>query len=657
MLRPTWAHFAGFALQDTNDTEQGLATGWGVSTLKAVRSGLFYLPAIVAFGLAFTTAQADPVVPGPLPTPPPVAPETPPSPHLTDDQDRLMSGALHPSAEALSRANALYAEAMQDDSSHPQETIAKLHQVVDLDPHFVDAQVKLSKLLLDTGQIDAALAQILLATAANPDSAPIEAALGNVRRMRGENAEAFRPSAEALTHDPTQVSAIRVMLEIAGNHDDLAHGVSQVEDILKADGHRVPAATWLALAKTYVDVARSDVHSPTNDEMLHTLLFIYQQAAAKTPPEASTLVLLADTYRDLGQRENALETLHQAAALEPSNVDVLLRCAELEMMLGQTAKAVLNYRAAYDLNPNLTGLRSTLIRSYLGLKQFADAIPLLQQAVTESPNDLDAEINLGFAYEEAKQPDKAAACFKQLLASPVCPPEGYQQLAMHQLQNKQIKEAGETMAAALARFPQSAQVSFYAAVQYRYAKNYDAALAALAHTRTLAEASGAGSLDENYYLESAMTLHEGGRLNLIESILREGLSKYPNSPDLMNELAYFWAEAGTHLPDALTLSTKAIALAPSDGPILDTRGWVSFQMGQAKDALPYLQRAAVLTNNDPVVLQHLGDAYLKLGRRRDAIASWRQALERDPGNSDLASRIDAATAQAPHAHPRSAPTP
>jgi predicted negative regulator of RcsB-dependent stress response len=64
-----------------------------------------------------------------------------------------------------------------------------------------------------------------------------------------------------------------------------------------------------------------------------------------------------------------------------------------------------------------------------------------------------------------------------------------------------------------------------------------------------------------------------------------------------------------------------------------------------------------MTNNDPVVLQHVGDAYLKLGLRREAIATWTRALEKDPHNGDLANRIDAALAQAKNAHSRSAPTP
>jgi predicted negative regulator of RcsB-dependent stress response len=56
-----------------------------------------------------------------------------------------------------------------------------------------------------------------------------------------------------------------------------------------------------------------------------------------------------------------------------------------------------------------------------------------------------------------------------------------------------------------------------------------------------------------------------------------------------------------------------------------------------------------------VVLQHIGDAYLKLGLTREAISTWTRALRKDPGNGALAKRINAALAQAKNAHLRSAP--
>ena len=72
--------------------------------------------------------------------------------------------------------------------------------------------------------------------------------------------------------------------------------------------------------------------------------------------------------------------------------------------------------------------------------------------------------------------------------------------------------------------------------------------------------------------------------------------------------------------------------------------------------LPYLQEAAFLTNNDTVVLHYVGDTHLTQDRRRDAIATRRRALKKDPGNRDLAAWMNAAPAQATDAYLRSAPT-
>ena len=73
--------------------------------------------------------------------------------HLTDAQDRLMSGQLSPIAEARSRANALYAEAMllpEDPPAISSRPSDLLRQVVALDPYFADAQIKLANLLLQS---------------------------------------------------------------------------------------------------------------------------------------------------------------------------------------------------------------------------------------------------------------------------------------------------------------------------------------------------------------------------------------------------------------------------------------------------------------------------------------------------------------------------
>ncbi len=553
------------------------------------------------------------MAPSPVPTP-----EVTLKAHVTDQQDRMGTGKLNSKAESLSQANALYTQAMlslESSKNNLQGALTLLKQAATLEPHFADAQVEIANLLLQLGQVEPALAQLQGAALANPHSVEIESALAYVQHLRGQNEEAVRLSKDSLIRNPLQITAMRVLLEVASDQEDLSGGVLHIEDILRATGSSVPSDAWLTLAKLYVEVGRASAHPPTAESISRTLLPIYQEAAAKPPPEVETLTLLSDTYRDLGRKREALKTLQEAIDIDPADVDVILRCGDLETDLGEKSAALKHYEEAYALSPGLTGLRETLASLYLDNERFDDAARL------------------------------------------ACPVDAYLQLAGFELAHNNLAKAGATLAAAQKRYPASAKVRFYQAIQDRNEKNYPAALTNLDQTRALAVGPEANVLDVYFYLESAMTMHLAGQKDKFEATLQEGLVKFPNSADIMNELAYFWADEGTHLPEALALSKHAADLEPENGPIQDTRGWAAFQSGDAKDALPFLQRAAILTNNDPVVLQHLGDTYMKLGLRSEAIATWRQGLEKAPRNGDLANRIDAALAQAKNAHNRSAPNP
>jgi tetratricopeptide (TPR) repeat protein len=591
--------------------------------------------------------------------------------HISDEGDRVLKGNLAPEAERRSHANALYAEAMlllegAVSVSDQQHALQLFRQVVELDPSFSDAQVKLANLLLQSGQVDEAYQRLETLFKAHPDSVQIEVELGYTQRLRGKNEDAQRICARALAADSSQTVAMRVILEISAEQNDLSGGVLHVEDILKASPE-TPDTAWLNLDRLYLEFARMQVSTLTSEQVLRTRLPILRTAAEKGPGDADTWTELAKTYRGLGRKIEALAALQHASLLNPTDAELLSHCAELELSLARKDDAIRDYAKAYALNPDLQiiaedglhhqALRDVLGGLYLDNQRYDAAVTLYEKALAASPEEPSVEIDLGIAYEATHQPDKAQACFQEVFNSVNCPADAYLELAFFQLEHKETKQAGLTLTAAAKHFPQSAWVRYYQALQHRSEKNYAAALASFAAARTLATGTEAGVLNQDFYIQDAATLDLAGKKDQSEAVLREGMSHFPDDPDLMNELAYFWAEQGSHLPEALALSQRADSLEPDNGQIIDTYGWVYFQMGQIKDSLPYLQRAAVMTNNDPVVLQHVGDAYLKLGLRREAIATWARALEKDPHNGDLISRIAAAEAQATNVHLRSAPKP
>jgi len=112
----------------------------------------------------------------------------------------------------------------------------------------------------------------------------------------------------------------------------------------------------------------------------------------------------------------------------------------------------------------------------------------------------------------------------------------------------------------------------------------------------------------------------------------------PRHPDALNFLGYSLAEAGRDLERAERLIRAALELKPNAGYIKDSLGWALFQQGKADEAIVWLEEALADEGPDPVIMEHLADAYAVVGRWDDARRAYSEALTRtdDP---DAAARL------------------
>jgi tetratricopeptide (TPR) repeat protein len=131
----------------------------------------------------------------------------------------------------------------------------------------------------------------------------------------------------------------------------------------------------------------------------------------------------------------------------------------------------------------------------------------------------------------------------------------------------------------------------------------------------------------HFYL--AAQLDQLGREEAARAALRRTLTLEPDHADALNYLGYLDAEAGINLLAAKSLIERALALDPENGAYIDSLGWVYYQLGQLDEAIQYLERAASQVE-DPIIFEHLGDAYARQQDWERAKRSWERALELDP---------------------------
>ena len=178
---------------------------------------------------------------------------------------------------------------------------------------------------------------------------------------------------------------------------------------------------------------------------------------------------------------------------------------------------------------------------------------------------------------------------------------------------------------AFAAAPESPEVAFALAAQLVELKRNDEALALLTGP-VLGAADPAG---EVRFLRGA-ALEGAGRVAEAEAELQAALADQPDQPAFLNYLGYLWVDNGTRVEEGAALIARAHAADPDDGNIQDSLGWAQFRQGQFETAVQTLEEAVSKEPANAEINDHLGDAYWRVGRRREAGWQWNRVLTLDP---------------------------
>lgn len=131
---------------------------------------------------------------------------------------------------------------------------------------------------------------------------------------------------------------------------------------------------------------------------------------------------------------------------------------------------------------------------------------------------------------------------------------------------------------------------------------------------------------------------EQGSWAKAEPDIQLALKLSPDQPYVLNYLAYRWAQQGKNLNQAQQMLLRAVALAPNDGGLLDSLGFVELKRGNMSQALALLISAVQLAPANPEVNAHLGDAFYQSGHRLQAVYQWDRALSLHP-DAELKARL------------------
>lgn len=144
--------------------------------------------------------------------------------------------------------------------------------------------------------------------------------------------------------------------------------------------------------------------------------------------------------------------------------------------------------------------------------------------------------------------------------------------------------------------------------------------------------TGIGAL----YFSCAICYRELGDWEKAEESLVYALAVEPDNASYLNDLGYSYLENGEKLDEAFAMIRRAAEQVPYDGNVLDSLGWAYYLRGDYDKAVEILEKAVDLQAGNALINAHLGDAYWRVGRKREAVFQWEHALIL---KQDLTSRL------------------
>jgi len=361
---------------------------------------------------------------------------------------------------------------------------------------------------------------------------------------------------------------------------------------------------------------------------------------------------LAQVYQSTGRLSEAEKAFEKALETDPENRDVLLAIGAVALKAGAAARA----RAYFDRVLYLSREPEYTVRvafAYLANGNVADALQILDNAREQSAAQPRISFYAGLLHERLRHYLRAAALFAELPSNS----DLFQEARIHQASC--LSEAGEharaealfketlkdkpdfweayaAYATALERAGalERAEALLNDAIHRSAAPELFEALAALygRHGRSklaiqiLTDALRKSPKDETLLFALGSAYQRQGETDKAITEMQQVLAVNPDNASALNFIGYTLAESGKHLDRAEKLIRRALELQPDSGAFMDSLGWIYFRRGQYVQAIGALE-SAVERDPDPMILEHLGDAYRSSSKKAQAADVYRRALD------------------------------
>lgn len=494
-----------------------------------------------------------------------------------------------------------------------QEMFGLLNQVLELDSGHLQAQIKLGRLLLVSGQLDKAMEAANTAMELAPADANVYALQAAVFYKLEDVESALKFANEALAIDPGSIDAIAVLARAslaAGNPEQALKYLDQGSDDVALQLIRIDALTRLGQLESVEQVYRNLIRKfPDNSAFMHRLAGFYIEQERQADAE--------QIYRDVMEGN-------------PGDLEAKLNLVRYVNTVHGMDAAITEVKQFIRAEPENMELYFVLSQMYESVGQLDAAAQNLQLVVAQAQSADDkfrAMALLATVKLQKGEEDEAKALVDKVLEQD---PRNEQALIIRTTQlieDRKLDEAISSLRTVLKDSPDSARALFMLGKAHE-----------LSGSRELADdlyerAFQAGGQSPDYGVPYAAFLLRIHRLQRASDVLEDTLRVQPNHVESLTLLAQIRIDQGDWV-GAQIVADKIAVLEGAEGVSQQIRGVVHAGQKNHDQSITAFRRAYQASPSESRPMVSLVQAYVRAGQEDEAIEFLQTALSANQGNDN-----------------------
>lgn len=460
------------------------------------------------------------------------------------------------------------------------------------------------RMLEGRGDVQGAIAAYRSAIDLMPKAADVRAELAGLYAREGRAAESVAEGEAALTIDPDNHEAHRILgLVKSAIADNTSAQAEQRRLMMEAAGHlekalaggRRDPGVEISLGRLYVRTGQYDKAVPTLDNFL-----------TDQPGYPEGILMLVEALDATGQQARAITMLEPLVKAEPDLARARGWLAELLDAAGRPVDALPHWRELARTNPRNVAIRTRFATSLVNQGELTEGRQVLLELAGEFPQDIAVWYLVSQVENRTGNAEGAERAANRIREIDSSDPRGPLALAEARSARGDHRGAVATL---------------------------EPVLEALRDTPT------GGGAYARVAVELAGALSASGARDRGIRVLEDARTRDPRSAEVLEALADAYLDA-ERFDVAERAYRDLLEADPGNPEWLAGLGWAQVKQGQAGLGRDQLEKAVAAMPNDVTILDHLAEALFQLKDYRGAAALWDRVLASRDDTVDVKSITD-----------------